>query len=231
MSKFTTKQPNIALPGDNGTIIWPFSPPIYQSEITDDQREHMLEHASQCDENFNRHLAGNMLKGDSFLFKNEHINHWEPILLHKVNMFMAGLKLCYGNDLDPTEILNISTPDPKQNRNLKRKGRLVLESLWVNYQREGDWNPPHIHTGELSMVIFLDVPRKIFDVQANSNTQHSGDLVFYNGERITRWQNNEWPVRPYNNLMFIFPSRLRHSVPPFYPQACRVSISGNWVVA
>jgi hypothetical protein len=229
--QFNTQHAHVSLPGNNGTIVWPFSPPIYQTEITHEQRQLMLEHASLSEQKFNANLAGNMIKGDSFQLQSEHIEYWEPVLLEKVNMFMAGMKLCQGADFDPTVMLNIPTPDSKGDRNTHRKGRLVLESLWVNYQREGDYNPPHTHTGALSMVIFLDVPKHIFDLQAESNTQNAGNLVFYNGERISPWQHNSWPVQPYDNLMFVFPSLLRHSVPPFYTQGCRVSVSGNWVVA
>ena len=226
--QFSTKQPNIELPGNNGRIIWPFSPPIYQTEISDAQRETMLEHGSLCEQNFEGNLAGNMVTGGSFQLLPEHVDHWEPILLEKVNMFMAGLKYAFGDEHEPRELLTL--PDVATDRNGKRYGKLMLESLWINYQREGDHNPPHIHSGELSMVIFLDVPEHIFDNKSNGNTKTAGDLVFYNGERISPWQNTVWPVRPRDNLMFVFPSKLQHGVPPFYTQGCRVSVSGNWIV-
>jgi len=226
---FKTNQPHITLPGDHGTIVWPMSPPIYQTEITDEQRDLLLEHGAECEQNYQTKLAGNLYQGGSFSYKDEHIDHWEPILKEKVNMFMAGMKYAMGSEFDTGKMLQVPDPTP-QDRNHRRIGDLKLESLWINYQREGDSNPPHIHSGVLSMVIYLDVPQKIFEKQAVSNTAHAGEIVFYYGDRIHAYHDAEWPVRPYNNLMFVFPAGLRHSVPPFFEQACRVSVSGNWLV-
>lgn len=226
---FRTTEPHIKLPGDNGTIVWPFSPPIYQTEITDQERELLLSQGAECEQDYQAKLAGNMYKGGSFSYLPQHIDHWEPILMERVHMFMAGMKYAFGKDYNTQKLLEYNRPT-REDRNNREVGKLKLESLWINYQREGDYNPPHIHSGALSMVIYLDVPDKIFQKQAPSNTAHAGDIVFYYGERISDYQNAEWPTRPYNNLMFIFPAGLRHAVPPFFETACRVSVSGNWTV-
>ena len=35
-----------------------------------------------------------------------------------------------------------------------------LTDLWINFMQKGDFNPPHIHSGELSFVIYLQASRK-----------------------------------------------------------------------
>jgi hypothetical protein len=41
---------------------------------------------------------------------------------------------------------------------------------------------------------------------------------------------NEFPIKPYEDLMFIFPAELRHFVPTYWVDAERISVSGNFVV-
>jgi len=219
--QFSTSCIHKTLPGDNGTLIWPFSPPVYQTELTPEQVTLMLEHGAQCDDNWEQNLAGEMHTGGSFHFREEHIQHWEPILRERVLMAMAGLAMTHQGALNPKEMLQIPSGET---RSSKRTGELYLESLWINYQREGDNKPVHIHSGEVSMVIFLDVPEHIFD---NTN---SGKLSFYYGENTSYWHRISWTVDPYDGLMFVFPANLRHGVTPFRKQGCRVSVSGNWRV-
>ena len=35
------------------------------------------------------------------------------------------------------------------------------DSLWVNFMKAGEFNPPHIHTSDLSFVLFLQVPEEL----------------------------------------------------------------------
>ena len=111
-----------------------------------------------------------------------------------------------------------------------REGKVRLDSLWINFSQKHDFNPPHTHTGILSFVIFCKIPKEIFEVQAESNTQRAGELHFHYGEAITKLQGSEYPVTPYESLMFIFPNNLKHFVPPYWVDAERISVSGNFVV-
>ena len=66
-------------------------------------------------------------------------------------------------------------------------GKLILDTLWINFSQKHDFNPPHSHSGSLSFVIFCKVPQKIFEVQADSNSQ-VGELHFTYGEQISELQ-------------------------------------------
>jgi hypothetical protein len=111
-----------------------------------------------------------------------------------------------------------------------KQGNLRLESLWINFSQKHDFNPPHTHTGILSFVIFCKVPEEIFEVQADSNTQRAGEIHFQYGEPISKLQGCEYPIKPYENLMLIFPAELKHFVPAYWVDAERISVSGNFVV-
>ena len=50
------------------------------------------------------------------------------------------------------------------------------------------------------------------------------------GEKICNYMGCEFPIKPYDDLMFIFPSELKHYVPSYWIDAERISVSGNFVV-
>ena len=102
--------------------------------------------------------------------------------------------------------------------------------MWINFSQKHDFNPPHSHTGKLSFVIFCKVPEQIFEVQADSNTRRAGEIVFGYGEQITPLGGTEFPIKPYEDLMFIFPATLRHYVPSYWIDEERISVSGNFLV-
>ena len=102
--------------------------------------------------------------------------------------------------------------------------------LWINYQKANDYNPPHTHGGDLSFVIFLQVPdkikkeyKKMVEVYNNSgpgaiNFDFGVDLPF----SITTYC--EFPE--VKNI-FIFPAWLTHYVHAFKSDEERISASGN----
>ena len=48
-----------------------------------------------------------------------------------------------------------------KNEQYKQRPEYVLTSLWVNYMKRYEYNPPHDHSDNLSFVIFLKVPEEI----------------------------------------------------------------------
>ena len=41
--------------------------------------------------------------------------------------------------------------------------KLHLHSIWINYMKAGDFNPPHTHGSDLSFVIYPSIPKKILE--------------------------------------------------------------------
>ena len=79
-------------------------------------------------------------------------------------------------------------------------------------------------------MIFCKVPEEIFSINADCNSKKSGHICFQYGEQISDLMGTEYPVKPYENLMFIFPAKLSHYVPTYWVDAERISVSGNFVV-
>ena len=109
-----------------------------------------------------------------------------------------------------------------------------LRSFWVNYQKEGEFNPPHDHNGVYSFVIWMKIPTKHFEQNKNpislkSNTHVISAFQF-------QYTNILGNIRPYiyemnsemEGTMLFFPAKLAHEVFPFYNcDEDRISISGN----
>ena len=114
-----------------------------------------------------------------------------------------------------------------ENKNTFVTGKLTLTRLWINFQKINDFNPIHSHSGDLSFVIYLKVPESIFSVNTNGNYKKAGLIEFTYGEPVSYFDRENFTVQPYEGLMLIFPAKLQHSVPPFWVDEERISVSGN----
>jgi len=214
---------------DGDKILYPFSPPIFQTEVDSNFTKELIEEGRKLtkeEDDWNPKLAGNLKYGRSYHYKEDYLLKVEPYLKTYIERFFNGIYSQYGQNNKMIERLLQVRHDRRQTR----QGNLRLDTLWINFSQKHDFNPPHTHTGVLSFVIFCQVPEEIFKVQADSNTQNAGELLFSYGEPISKLQGNEYPVKPYENLMFIFPAELRHFVPAYWVDAERISVSGNFVV-
>lgn len=223
---FQTNVPTIKTETGNN-IMFPFSPPIYQTNVSKEIIESLLSEGDKLTEKDNDHrhrLAGNMKKGYSRLYSDEFCLKHEDWILNTARDFFD----CF------CERLGIELIDSLLNKDYDRlkskNGNLRLDTIWINYQRPGDYNPVHNHKGVLSFVIFLKVPERIFTVDAVSNSSKPGKIIFdhgYCGDSLMA--GNQFPVTPYEGLMMMFPAKLEHHVPPFWTDDTRVSVSGNIV--
>ncbi len=225
---------------DSGAnVLMPFSPPIYQVDVEDDLVNDLLERGDKLnikEHDFREKLAGNMKTGCSYDYTEEDKKYFSKKLSHHVADFLNFMESLKGEQFMKRAL---TLPIQARSKQFKVDGiknayrlPLALDSLWINYQKAGDYNPPHTHFGLLSFVIFCKVPAKIFDksyVKTNTNTP--GQIIFSHGEddKLFDLKGSEYSVKPYDNLMFIFPANLHHSVPPFWTDDTRVSVSGNYV--
>ena len=108
------------------------------------------------------------------------------------------------------------------------KAEYILNSLWVNFMKKGEYNPPHDHSDYLSFVIFLKVPEEITKEQEDfvGNSAGPGSLSFLYGEG-NRQSITYQSVKPKERDIFIFPAWIKHYVAPFYSDVTRISVSGN----
>ena len=115
-----------------------------------------------------------------------------------------------------------------QNKKYDKRPKYAISALWINYQRQYDFNPPHDHDGRLSFVIYLSMPEKLIE-EHKAYTGKScgpGGIQFLYGEG-SRDAITYMSEMPQNGDMFIFPAWLKHWVSPFKSNVTRISVSGN----
>ena len=108
--------------------------------------------------------------------------------------------------------------------------------LWVNLQQKYEYNPLHLHQGELSFVIWVNIPYDLEDEKRlpSMRSQTSPNLPSFK----FRFPNFMGPGgmgthiievdKSYEGKLILFPSYLLHEVSPFYTSdGYRISVSGN----
>jgi len=115
-----------------------------------------------------------------------------------------------------------------KNEKYKIKPEYILNSLWVNFMKKNEYNPPHDHSDFLSFVLFLKVPKEITKEQDDfiGNSAGPGSLSFLYGEG-NRQSITYQSVKPKERDIFIFPAWIKHYVAPFYSDVTRITVSGN----
>ena len=107
-----------------------------------------------------------------------------------------------------------------------------LDQWWVNYQKEGDFNPLHVHGSVYSFAIWLKIPTE--HKEQNNNPLSQGiprlsSFEFAYCDILGRINTFTYPLNKSDPIkMLLFPSSLHHMVYPFYnSDEERVTISGN----
>jgi hypothetical protein len=107
--------------------------------------------------------------------------------------------------------------------------------VWVNFQQKGEDNPPHQHRGDLSFVLWVQVP---FEIQAerarlpeNSMATFAASFGMLIPDHYSRGgiATVSLPVdRTWEGRMILFSSDTFHYVTPFHTSdAYRISVAGN----
>ena len=110
----------------------------------------------------------------------------------------------------------------------------LAEDLWVNYMKAGEWNPSHNHTGDISCVTYLKVPKEISEENEKgehtkvSNTPSAGRIEFQFGNVGMPYSSGGYIRTPEERKIFFFPAALSHMVYPFKSDTERVSMSVNF---
>ena len=87
----------------------------------------------------------------------------------------------------------------------------------------GDFNPPHMHYGQLSAAGWLKMPES---VAKDKERERAGWIEFLYGNPAM-WIDPKYPVKPHVGQLFVFPNWLLHQVYPFRGKGIRRSISFN----
>jgi len=109
-----------------------------------------------------------------------------------------------------------------------------LKDIWVNYQKQHEFNPPHNHGGIFSFVVFMKIPTHWKEQHAlpwlkDSRNPCASDFHFILGQGMGPVQLIPIPLCPEDEgRILFFPAWLTHQVLPFYEcEEERITISGN----
>ena len=122
----------------------------------------------------------------------------------------------------------LSIPPANETISPEFVGKLVIQSMWMVSQWAGDFNPFHIHEGQLSGVIYLRIPPGLkHEYDEEDHYPTVGDVVFYHGQAAT-FNGHKLQHTPEVGDVFLFPNWLTHGVYPFRtPRQERRSVSFN----
>ena len=107
------------------------------------------------------------------------------------------------------------------NRNAKK---ISLKNLWIVRQFKNEYNPIHFHSGDISGVGYLNIPKNI--TQGNKKLKTNGTIDFIHGSK-SFLNNSIFNHRPKVGDLILFPNYLMHTAYPFKSNGERRSFSFN----
>ena len=209
----------------------PFGPLIYQGDVSEEFLNFLLEGVdrSRNGSDMRSSLAGNISEEKSALYEPEKFKSYIDLHVRRY-LYLIHERRCSLNELhEPTTrseeykndifILDKIIGDDKTlDVNFNLGG-----GPWVNYQKSGEFNPIHEHSGDISAIIYLDIPEEI-------NHENDGDQyqVMRSGCLEFVYDNSKTMViTPKTGMIFLFPAELKHCVYPFKSDVERISMSFN----
>jgi uncharacterized protein (TIGR02466 family) len=192
-----------------GKIIRPFGPTLYKGAFSEKLRLEVLEKSASSRQSAAKNLAGNIEKELFIDFSRESEDELKSIV-------KEYLDLCYNAGLfKPQSAV----------KNIK------FEKIWVNHQTKGEWNPPHVHSGDFSMVGYCQIPEQLKDEWKFENQQGQnptgGKIQWQYGTSAPHNMTSFGPMMPEQGAIYIFPAWLLHFVYPFNSDVTRISFSTN----
>lgn len=191
-----------------------------QHRFTDAELSPLLKEINEIQKNFNsaepvnQLLVGNIRKEYNITKSKSYL---EKILFPFIDKYEKNY-----NYFKSIEVLTNNLP-------------FILDTVWVNFQSKYEFNPMHNHSGVMSFVIWIKIPysreselRVAPGYASSRNCSGSFEFQFTNvlgqiGGQLIDLDHS------YENTMIMFPSKLNHSVYPFFSSdEYRISVSGNF---
>ena len=111
----------------------------------------------------------------------------------------------------------------KKSLNKKTK-KIKIKNFWVVRQFKNEYNPVHFHSGDISGVGYLKVPKNL--TQGKKKIKTNGTIDFINGTK-SFMNNSIYNHVPKVGDMIFFPNNLMHTAYPFSVHGERRSFSFN----
>jgi hypothetical protein len=106
---------------------------------------------------------------------------------------------------------------------------------WINFQRAGEYQPCHEHSGNMSAVVYIDIPEEIaqerYTEDTNINCPGQIEFLYQSGDMGST---GTYKHIPQTGDFLLFPAGLKHIAYPFHTEnVTRISMSFNvfdWTV-
>lgn len=205
-----------------------FGPLLYENRIPKHIINKLKQEAYRSHDDHSQHLAGRIKKEVALRTENNTQSLLYDYIMEYVDDYIH--KALMHQNMDTNALSAI------------RHGYdIQFTNVWVNFQKNSEYNPQHRHVGDLSYVIYLDIPEEIYEEPNHTNDCPNGSIQFsymeaphnYGGRVSSPILASLQPVSdinlsPRTGDFFLFPSYLMHSVTAFYtPDVTRLSLSGN----
>ena len=189
-----------------------FGPVIGGTRCDNDLCKELLNRGRKTTRSHVKHLAGHMEKENIY---EDHDKQW--FVENFSPYFIPYFK----------KLQDVSDPNYYYAMNPFKE--VWLATLWINFMKAGEFNPPHSHSGDFSFVLYLQVPKELQkeDHAFKGAGTGPGTISFMYGEEQKNIKTAHG-VMPFKNDLWVFPASLKHTVPPFKSDVERISVSGNW---
>ena len=191
--------------------------PLMMVRLSDDVMSHLWSCIHDATEPYNNQLAGQISSSLKLIDKDDYF--WNQVVLPLSYQYM---------DRD------VGGQFWERNHTLPALGMTMEDNLWVNFQKQGEFNPSHSHSGVFSFVVWMKIPTEHEEqsklrIARSSNKPVVSAFQFSYHDVVGRASEYTIPMgKDMEGHMCVFPSGLNHQVYPFYNcSEDRVSISGN----
>ena len=112
-----------------------------------------------------------------------------------------------------------------ESKNIKE---IKIMNLWIVKQFKNEYNPIHYHSGQLSGVGYLKIPKKMTENKLvnNKKIKTNGTIDFINGQK-SFLSKSIYNLNPKVGDLMVFPNYLMHTAYPFNVEGERRSFSFN----
>ena len=187
---------------------------LVKSKISDSFRKELLAQGKKVKKESNKynHKLAGAIK-EEYIFKN-----FESWFMPKFMPILENYEKIFMEDWHTTA-------------DLIEKPFFVEEcELWINYQKCKEFNPRHYHGGDLSFVIYLQIPKELVKENKKTkeifNNEGTGTIHFHYGEALP-FAISGLQEMPKECEIYMFPSWMQHSVTPFFSDVERITVAGN----
>src|SRR5210317_249003 len=120
-------------------LYYSWGPPFIKDRIDENFRKQLLDRGLKLNKDFRDNLAGHIDKENEYVLDSD-----KKFFVENMQQHIMSFK---------------NHSESYLNKPMFEELKLV--KLWINFMKKGEFNPIHCHSGDISFVLYLDVPKEI----------------------------------------------------------------------